>query len=122
MTGPRPKNSKSSIGWLETQSRAAKGWILLAVGAGVTSGVLLLAMSVGVPVVATIHHPLTVDLPKAEPLDSKYLRAFEDHSRPLLARLDQLYADAASASSGPELVARIDTTDVSPSELGSGTH
>ena len=45
MTGPRPKNSKSSIGWLKTQSRAAKRWILLAVGAGVTSGVLLLAQA-----------------------------------------------------------------------------
>jgi murein DD-endopeptidase MepM/ murein hydrolase activator NlpD len=38
------------------------------------------------------RNPLTVDLPKAEPIDKKYLRDFQEQAKPLLAQLDVLLA------------------------------
>ncbi len=36
------------------------------------------------------HNPLTVALPKAEPLNAKYMAEFKQQSQPLLAQLDEL--------------------------------
>lgn len=40
------------------------------------------------------HNPLTVALPKAEPLNAKYMADFKQKSQPLLAQLDQLQLPA----------------------------
>jgi murein DD-endopeptidase MepM/ murein hydrolase activator NlpD len=36
------------------------------------------------------HNPLTVALPKAEPLNAKYMASFKQQSQPLIAQLDAL--------------------------------
>ena len=38
------------------------------------------------------RNPLTVDLPKAEPIDKKYMQEFRRQAKPLIARLDILLA------------------------------
>lgn len=54
-----------------------------------------------------IHrNPLTVDLPKAEPIDNKYLQEFRRQAKPLLDKLDILLAQEAHPDSS--YVAKLD--------------
>ncbi len=64
------------------------------------------------------RNPLTVDLPKAEPIDGKYLMAFREQAAPLLDQLDRVAARhenpdtniVAQLDSGVPARARIDTS------------
>ena len=52
------------------------------------------------------RNPLTVDLPKAEPIDGRYLDEFKRHAQPFLQRLALLNDGTDEAS--PALVASLD--------------
>ncbi|MCP5201758.1 MAG: peptidoglycan DD-metalloendopeptidase family protein [Gammaproteobacteria bacterium] len=52
------------------------------------------------------RNPLTVELPKAEPLDKRYLTDFRSRTAPFMAQLDTLYA--TSGQPDPQLLAELD--------------
>lgn len=52
------------------------------------------------------RNPLTVDLPKAQPIDARYLAEFQAQARPLLKRLDTLVAGYRADE--PTLIARLE--------------
>lgn len=56
----------------------------------------------------THRNPLTVDLPKAEPIGKRYLSAFRQHAAPYLSRLDTLYAAHSAPAGAEKIVAQVD--------------
>ena len=59
-----------------------------------------------------IHrNPLTVNLPKADPIEKKYLRDFQEQAKPLLAQLDVLLA--RQKERGSDHVAQLDWPQMS---------
>ncbi len=62
------------------------------------------------------RNPLTVDLPKAEPIDRKYLQEFRRQAKPLLAQLDILLAQQTQPDSS--YVAQLDALELpTPTDL-----
>ena len=58
------------------------------------------------------RNPLTVDLPKAESIDKRYLAQFKAHARPYLEQLSVLIQDSPDPAAG--YVAQLETTDLDP--------
>lgn len=57
------------------------------------------------------RNPLTVNLPKADPIEKKYLRYFQHHAKPLLAQLDVLLA--GHKEPGSDYVDQLDSPQMS---------
>jgi murein DD-endopeptidase MepM/ murein hydrolase activator NlpD len=57
------------------------------------------------------RNPLTVDLPKALPLEKRHLAAFQEQAAPLLSQLDIL---VAKLDTNPTYVAQLDTAKLLP--------
>jgi len=57
------------------------------------------------------RNPLTVNLPKADPIEKKYLRDFQEQAKPLLAQLDVLLA--RQKERGSDYVAQLDSPQMS---------
>jgi hypothetical protein len=57
------------------------------------------------------RNPLTVNLPKADPIEKKYLRYFQNHAKPLLAQLDVLLA--GHKEPGSDYVDQLDSPQMS---------
>lgn len=53
------------------------------------------------------RNPLTIDLPKADPLEGRLLADFHDHAATLFSRLDTLFAEHQRATPGADLLAQL---------------
>ena len=58
------------------------------------------------------RNPLKIDLPKALPIDSKYISDFRSKAAPLIAQLDELSNSEGSAKLAAEIDPRFSPTIV----------